>query len=60
MKEFEVYKDKDYKLTLRANGMYTLEEFEDGKWYASATGPHKYMLLVLEDQGLSRIISAIT
>jgi len=60
MKEFEVYKDKDYKLTLRANGMYTLEELEDGKWYASATGPHKYMLLVLEDQGLSRIISAIT
>lgn len=60
MREFEVYKDKDYRLILYANGTYTLWEFEDGKWYASATGPHKYMLLVLREQGLSRIISAIT
>lgn len=60
MKEFEVYKDKEYKLTLSANGMYTLEEFENGKWYASATGPHSYILMVLRDHKLDRIISAIT
>ena len=60
MKEFEVYKDKDYKLILRANSKYTLEEFEGGKWYASVTGPYRYMLIVLGDKGLSRIISAIT
>lgn len=60
MKQFEVYKDKEYKLVLSANGMYTLYEFEDGKWYASATGPHKYILLVLLEHDLPRIISAIT
>jgi len=60
MKEFEVYKDKDYKLTLRANGMYILEEFEDDKWYAAATGPYRYMLKLLGDSGLTRISSAIT
>jgi len=35
VKVFEVYKDKEYRLTLSANGMYTLEEFENGKWYAN-------------------------
>lgn len=60
MREFEVYEDKDYKLTLRANGIYILSEFEDGRWYSSATGPYKYMLMVLEEQGLSKIIAAIT
>ena len=60
MREFEVYKDKENKLTLSANGMYTLEEFENGKWYASATGPHNYILMVLRDHKLERIISAIT
>ncbi len=60
MKEFEVYKDNEYKLTLSANGMYTLSEFENGKWYASATGPHTYILMVLRDHKLERIISAIT
>lgn len=60
MREFEVYKDKDYKLILYANGMYTLYEFEDDKWYASATGPHKYIMLVLKEHNLGRIISAIT
>ncbi|HUV52287.1 MAG TPA: hypothetical protein VMW64_04345 [Dehalococcoidia bacterium] len=60
MKEFEVYKDNEYKLILKANGMYTLYEFEDGKWYASATGPHKYILTVLRDHKLDKIISAIS
>lgn len=60
MKQFEVYKDKEYKLTLSANGMYTLSEFENGQWYASATGPHSYILMVLRDHKLDRIISAIT
>ena len=60
MKQFEVYKDNEYKLILSANGMYTLEEFENGKWYASATGPHSYILMVLRDHKLDRIISAIT
>ena len=60
MKEFEVYKDNEYKLILKANGMYTLYEFENGKWYGSATGPHKYILTVLRDYKLDRIISAIT
>ncbi|GAH65207.1 unnamed protein product, partial [marine sediment metagenome] len=32
----------------------------DGKWYASATGPHMYIMLVLEEHNLGRIISAIT
>ncbi|MBA7570342.1 hypothetical protein ES708_12091 [subsurface metagenome] len=60
MKEFEVYKDKEYKLVLYANGTYTLYEFEDGKWYGSATGPHSYILMVLREHRLDRIISAIT
>ena len=60
MKNFEVYKDKEYRLTLSANGMYTLEEFENGKWYASATGEHSYILIVLREYKLDRIISAIT
>jgi len=60
MKQFEVYKDNEYKLTLFANGTYTLWEVEDGKWYGSATGPHKYILMVLRDYKLDRIISAIT
>jgi len=60
VKQFEVYKDKEYKLTLSANGMYTLSEFENGQWYASATGPHSYILMVLRDHKLDRIISAIT
>ncbi len=60
MRVFEVYKDNEYKLTLSANGMYTLEEFENSKWYASATGPHTYILMVLRDHKLDRIISAIT
>lgn len=60
MQEFEVYADSQYKLTLKANGTYTLWEFENGQWYASSTGPHKYMLMVLRDQNLSRIISRIT
>lgn len=59
-KEFEVYKDNEYKLVLSANGIYTLSEFEDGNWYASATGPHKYIMMVLEENKLDRIISAIT
>jgi len=60
MKQFEVYKDLERKLTLSANGMYTLEEFENGQWYASATGPYKYILMVLTEYKLDRIISAIT
>ncbi|MBA7697221.1 hypothetical protein ES703_105881 [subsurface metagenome] len=60
MKEFEVYKDNEYKLILSANGMYTLYEFEDGKWFGSATGPHNYILIVLREYKLDRIISAIT
>lgn len=60
MRVFEVYKDNEYKLTLSANGTYTLWEFEDSKWYGSATGPHKYILMVLRDHKLDRIISAIT
>lgn len=60
MREFEVYKDKDYKLILAANGMYTLSEFENGKWYTSATGPYRYILGVITELDLSRIISAIT
>lgn len=60
MKNFEVYKDKEYRLTLSANGIYILEEFEYGKWYASATGPHKYILMVLRDHKLDRIVSVIT
>lgn len=60
MKEFEVYRDNKHKLVLSANGTYTLYEFEGGKWYASATGPHKYILMVLLEHDLPRIISAIT
>ena len=60
MKEFEIYKDNEYKLILYANGIYTLYEFENGKWYGSATGPYKYILMVLRDYKLDRIISAIT
>ncbi|GAH76445.1 unnamed protein product [marine sediment metagenome] len=60
MQQFEVYKDTEYRLTLAANGMYTLEEFENGQWYASATGPYNYILMVLRDHKLDRIISAIT
>jgi len=60
LRVFEVYKDNEYKLTLSANGMYTLEEFENGKWYASATGSHSYILIVLREYKLDRIISAIT
>ena len=60
MREFEVYKDNEYRLTLSANGQYTLSEFEEGKWYASATGPHTYILMVLREHKLDRIISAIT
>jgi len=60
VREFEVYQDNEYKLILKANGMYTLYEFEDGKWYGYATGPHSYILMVLRDHKLERIISAIT
>jgi len=60
MKEFEVYRDNEYRLVLKANGMYTLWEFESGKWYGSATGPYEYIVRVLRDWKLDRIISAIT
>ncbi len=60
MRVFEVFKDNEYKLTLSANGMYTLWEFENDKWYGSATGPHNYILMVLREYKLDRIISAIT
>ena len=60
MREFEVYKDNEYKLILAANGMYTLYESENGKWYGVATGSHNYILMVLREHKLDRIISAIT
>lgn len=60
MKEFEIYRDNEHRLVLSANGMYTLWEFENGKWYGAATGPHDYILRVLRDYKLDRIISVIT
>jgi len=60
VKEFEVYKDNEYKLILKANGMYTLYEFENGQWYGSATGSHSYILIVLREYKLDKIISAIS
>ena len=59
--EMIIYDDGTYRVSLKANGMYTMEEYEptNKQWYAKATGPHKYMVEVARDSELSRLLTIL-
>lgn len=56
--EMLIYDDGRYRVTLKSNGMYIIDEYEpaDGKWYAVATGDHKYMMEIAREYGLDRLL----
>lgn len=59
--EMTIYDDGKYRVSLKANGMYTIEEYEaaNKRWYAMATGDTKYMMKLAQDSKLSRLLTIL-
>ncbi len=60
--EMIIYDDGKYRVSLKANGMYTMEEYEPAnkRWYGMATGDNKYMMKLAQDSDLARLLTILT
>ncbi len=60
--EMTIYDDGKYRVSLKANGMYTIEEYEPAnkRWYAMATGNNRRMVEIAQDGNLSRLLTILT
>jgi len=60
--EMLIYDDGRYRVSLKANGMYTIEEYEPAnkRWYGMATGNNRHMMEIAQDANLPRLLTILT
>jgi len=59
--EMIIYDDGKYRVSLKANSMYTMAEYElaNKRWYGMATGDNKYMMRLAQEYKLSRLLTIL-